>query len=93
MKKSFREEISMNKKYIVKNDYEKLFYFVLSDKEDIKEQLEKVFNITKGQGFTLEYSETQIKLIDYFHWETRAEFEIVSIEDTDEDVCYNKQNL
>jgi len=78
----------MNKKYIIKNNCDNELTFVLSGEKEIDEQLLEVFAIEKGYGFTVEHSAEQIKIVDYFHGETRAAFEIISIEDTSEDVCY-----
>ena len=83
----------MNKKYTVKNDYDRCSYFVLSAETNLQEQLEQVFSIRKGYGFSLEYDEKTIRIIDYFHGETRASFEIVNIEETNDEICYTQQQL
>ena len=67
-----------------------IIYFLLffQVKKKIKEQLEEVFTIRPGYGFSVEYTEECIKIVDYFHGETRAVFEIISVEDTFEDISY-----
>lgn len=83
----------MNKKYTVKDSFDLSSFFIISEEKDKKEQLEKVFSIQKGYGFCIDYTETDIRIVDYFHGETRASFKILYIEDTDEEVCYVRQKL
>jgi len=82
------KDFSMNKRLIAKNAFGKTVYCVLSSTEDYKEQIEKVFNIERGRGFSIDLTDTEIKLVDYFHGDTVATFDILSLEDTKEDVLY-----
>lgn len=47
---------------------------------DLKTHLEQHFDIRKGYGFSLELWEDSVRIVDYFHGETRAEFRILSRE-------------
>ena len=83
----------MNKKMVVKNALGKVVYCVLSSEEDYEEQLKEVFGIVPGQGFTIEIWGKEIRYIDYFHGETRAKFDILSMEDTELPVELNWKNI
>jgi len=74
----------MNQKYILQNNFGEKYCCVLSPNEDVKTQWEAIFNIHKGQGFSVEPGKDRIEIVDYFHGETRAAFKILSVEDTDE---------
>ena len=78
----------MNKRLLLKNSDGEPVYCILSAEEDRQTELEKVFSIQKGYGFSVEYTDREIRLVDYFHGETRARFTILSTEDTEEPVLY-----
>lgn len=77
----------MNKKLVYKTPHGDIRYCVLDSAKDYKSQLEQVFGIIKGQGFSIELHEKNIELRDYFAGETRASFPIIAIEDCDLPVC------
>ncbi len=79
----------MNKKLTVINDSGKRLFCIVSSDKDLEEQMKDVLGVTPGYGMTVEVTETQVRLVDYFHGDTRAAFTIVSMEDTDEDVYLN----
>jgi hypothetical protein len=78
----------MNKKIRFLNAFGQEKYCVFSPNEDLREQWEKVLGVEKGQGFSVDVKEDRACLVDYFHGETRAEFIILSVEDTDLEVNY-----
>ncbi len=73
----------MNKKIVYKTEHGDVRYCVVDPEKDYKSQLEQVFGITPGYGFSIELKEKEIQLRDYFAGETRASFLIISIEDSD----------
>ncbi len=83
----------MNKKLVFKNNLGKVVYCVLNTTDDMKSQLETIFAIQKGYGFTVDFDEKHIHIVDYFHGETRASFDVISFEDTNEDVNYQMNEL
>lgn len=78
----------MNKKIVFENNHGKKVYFILSDTVDLKTQLLETFSISAGHGLTVEMTEKQIEIVDYFHADTVARFEILSILETDQEPCY-----
>lgn len=76
----------MNSKLTVLNDSGKRLYCILSSEQDFKKQMESVLAVTPGYGMSVDISTDVIRLVDYFHGDTRATFTIISIEDTDEPV-------
>ncbi|MBP3381847.1 MAG: hypothetical protein J6L00_04280 [Clostridia bacterium] len=74
----------MNSKVTVVNGDGKKLSCILSSEEDFKKQIESVLSVTPGYGMSVDISTDVIRLVDYFHGDTRATFTIVSIEDTDE---------
>ena len=77
----------MNSKVTVVNSDGKKLSCILSSEEDFKKQIESVLSVTPGYGMSVDISTDVIRLVDYFHGDTRATFTIVSIEDTDEPTC------
>jgi len=75
----------MNKRYTLKNSDNEFFTCIIDPGQEEKEQWEAVFAIDKGYGFTAERWGEQVKIVDYFHGETRASFQIISVEDTAEE--------
>lgn len=76
----------MNKRLTVKTELGDLRYCVLSAEKDYEKQLEELLGVTAGAGFSVKLCDDAVKLVDYFHGETRASFEIISFEDSEEDV-------
>lgn len=79
----------MQKKICLRNSFEKKVACVVCAEAPLQKELEKVFIEHPGQGFSLEVTETAVRIVDYFAGETRAEFQILSIEDTDEPLRYH----
>ena len=73
--------VDMNQKLTVVDSDQKERYCVISPQKDLREQLKEVFAIRSGYGFTVEVSEKEVRLVDYFAGETRASFTIVGLED------------
>ena len=85
-RKAAAERISeMNKRYVLKNSDGQLFACVISPDRSEDEQWCAIFAIEKGYGFTTERWGNKVKIVDYFHGDTRAEFTVVSVEDTTEE--------
>ena len=72
----------MNKKYIVKAPNEKTVFCVLSPDQPAKEQLAAVLQV-HGGGLSVELTDKEILVMDYFHGSPMAIFTILSLEDTD----------
>ena len=79
---------STNLRLVLKNDKDETVYCIISKEADRKTELEKVFSIKRGYGFTVEYYDTCIEIVDYFAGETRATFKILDQEDTTDEVVY-----
>ncbi len=79
----------MNKKYTVKNKFGQTVYCILDPSKNLEEQLGKVLALHPGCGLGVDLYPTKIKVVDYFVGETVGEFEILSVEDTDEPTVYN----
>ena len=77
----------MNKKLVYKTEHGDVRYCILDPTIDYIPQLEQVFGIKKGYGFSVEMGEKEIRLRDYFAGETRASFPIITMEDTELPVC------
>ncbi len=73
----------MNKKLTVQTEFGDRRCCVLSPEREPEEQLMEVLGFSKGYGITVELSEKYVKVIDYFHGETRGSFTIVSMEDSE----------
>lgn len=73
----------MNQKITVLDADHKERYCIISSQGTLQEQLKEVFSIRPGYGFTVEVSDKNIRLVDYFAGETRASFEIINIEECD----------
>ena len=83
----------MNKKIVYKTQFNEERYCVLDPTKDYTPQLQQVFGITPGRGFSIEMNEKEIELRDYFAGETRASFEIIAIEDSDLPVCLEQVKM
>lgn len=77
----------MTKKIIFKTAHGDIRCCVLDPTKDYTSQLEQVFGIIKGHGFSIELHPKEIQLRDYFAGETRASFPIIAIEDSSLPVC------
>lgn len=86
-------ELMMNLYLTMRNEHNKKVYCIVSKNENLVSEMEKVFSITNGYGFSVECYKDKIKIIDYFHGETRASFAILSIEETDENTIYQLISL
>ena len=78
---------------ILENDDRKQFCCILQKASDYTEQFEKVWDVKKGYGFSVECYADRVELRDYFAGETRATFRIMSMEETDEPVSYRLQKI
>ena len=78
-----------NKKIEAVNALGKNVYCVLSSELSFDEQLNEVFGFKKGAGYSAEMVGDKILIKDYFHGDTVAQFEIISITDTNMDVDLN----
>ena len=83
----------MNKKIVYKTEHGNIRYCVIDPKEDSKLQLEQVFGITPGYGYTVEMNENEIRIVDYFAGDTRAYFSIISIEECQLPVILEQVNM
>ena len=72
----------MNKKYIVKAPNEETVFCVLSPDQPAKEQLASVLQV-HGGGLSVELTDKEILVMDYFHGSPMTIFTILSLEDTD----------
>ena len=79
----------MNKKITVTNDNQEQLFCVVSAEQDLEEQMREVLGVTPGYGMSVDIYPDKIKLVDYFHGDTRATFSILSMEDTNDPVCLN----
>ena len=76
----------MNVKYTVRTPKGETAYCVLSRGEKFGYQLEEMMQVGHNNGVCVEVDETWISVLDYYHAETMAKFEILSTEDTEESV-------
>ena len=76
----------MNKKFTVQTPKGEMAYCVLSDEKDYGYQLEEMMQVGHSNGVCVEVDEKWISVLDYYHAETMAKFEILSTEDTEESV-------
>lgn len=83
----------MKKKIVFRNQWNEDRYCVLEPAEDYTPQLEKVFGITKGYGMSVDMYEDKILIRDYFAGDTRAEFQIIAMEDSDLPVCLEQVKI
>lgn len=67
------------------------FFCVLEEAADYTDQMEQVFDIRKGYGFSIRCLADRIELYDYFAAEVRATFRVVKESPTEEAVCYHLQ--
>ena len=76
----------MNKKFTVRTPRGETAYCVLSREKDYGYQLEEMMQVGHSNGVCVEVDETWISVLDYYHAETMAKFEILSTEETEEPV-------
>ncbi len=81
-----RKGTTMNKKLTFKAPNGKICYCVLNGEQDLKEQIEKVFDILGG-GHTARFDNEKIYIMDIYHWDPVAIYEVISVEDCDMEVC------
>ncbi len=72
----------MNRKLVIKNSSGEIVYCVLRQEEPYEEQLEKVFSINSGCGFSVMLNKKSVVIRDYYAGENRAELEIISFKTT-----------
>ena len=78
-----------NKKVTVKNSEGEIRYCILLGGKDLREQFNSWY-FGCGQpssGMTIRFDGSQLSVVDYYYNETRASFDVISIEDTNEDVA------
>ena len=73
----------MNKKITVKTPHGKVCYAVFDKERSDSEQICELFGIDGEHGISVEFQGEQIVVTDYYHAEPMAEFDILSIDDTD----------
>lgn len=78
----------MNKKYVLKNPHGETVFCVIDGTKIADDEFKKVLSVTAGQGFSVDVYEDEVRLVDYFHGETRATYEILSVTDTDTPTQY-----
>lgn len=83
----------MNQKVVLKNDSEKAVYCVVSPEETLTQAMEKVFDIKPGYGLSIAVDDRSVTITDYFHGDTLARFELLSITPTDAPLCYHLSPL
>ena len=78
----------MNKKITVRNDQGTVCYCILSGNENLEDQFNEWYFGSKlpNGGICVRFDEKTLSVVDYFYNERMAEFDVVSIEDTDEDL-------
>ena len=76
----------MNKKLTFKAPNGNICYCVLSGEQDLKEQIERIFAMT-GDGYITRFDNKEISIIDIYHWDPIAVYEVISVEDCDMEVC------
>ena len=74
----------MNLQYILQNGEGRKYRCVLSSETNQTDQWERIFDIKKGYGFSVDLWKDRVDIVDYFHGETRATFRILSVEETEE---------
>lgn len=76
----------MNQKIVVRSNDGKVRYCVLSGERDLQEQFNEWYfgEPHPGHGLAVDFSSHTFKITDYFHAETRATFDVLSVEDTKE---------
>ncbi len=79
----------MNKKVTIENSSGKIVYCVLDGNQSLQSQINEVFGHKQGQGYSAEIDEKEIIIRDYFAGDVRACLKVISIEDTNEEVCFN----
>ena len=75
----------MNKKLTVLTPRGNVAYCVLSPSKDYEKQLEELFDI-HGHGLCVVFDKKTLKVRDYFCDETMATFEVLSFEDSEDEV-------
>ena len=77
----------MNKKITVKTPNGAVRYCVLDGNASFSEQLKRdVFSISND--YTVEYCKDKIEVLDVYHQETIAVFEVLSVEDCEMNVTH-----
>ena len=83
----------MNKKYVLKNPHGETVFCVIDGTQNADEEFKKVLNIESGHGFSVDVYEDEVRLVDYFHGDTRAKYEILAVTDTDTPLQYHFEKM
>lgn len=78
----------MNLRVTLKNDQNETVYCVVSQEQELEQEMARVFSIQKGYGLGISVTKTQVKVINYFRADTLASFDIVSIVPTEKPLQY-----
>lgn len=78
----------MNLRVTLKNDENKIVYCVVSQAQELKQEMEQVFSIQQGCGLGISVTKTKVKVVNYFRADTLASFEILSSTPTEEPLQY-----
>ena len=76
----------MNKKLTMKSPRETIVFCVVDENKPLVEQLKTVWGFESGNGMTVDVVNNEVQIIDYYHWSCVAKFDIISFEDTNEEV-------
>lgn len=78
----------MNKKITVRNDEGKVRYCVLSGERDLERQFNKWYfgSESADMGYKVNLDSHEFSVVDYYVGETRVTFEVLGIDDTEEDI-------
>ena len=85
----------MNKKITVQNGHGNLTYCILSGDENLEDQLNRWYygSPNPEHGLCVQFNNSEIAVVDYYHAETIGSIKVVSIEDTDEEPILQWINL
>ena len=83
----------MNKKVTVKTEHGDIVYCVVNGESPIEKQLGNFWNTDGNGGLSTRLKNNQIQIVDYFHDELFAFFDILSIEDTELEVDYKWKQI
>lgn len=76
----------MNQKITVKTQRGDICYFIIDPEKDIDAQLAHLHGHTSDHGVTARMRNHRIELVDYFHNDVMGFHDILSVEDTTEEV-------
>lgn len=75
----------MNKKITVRSEVKGICYCILSGERDLEEQFNVLLfgSAQGGGGVCARFDGKTLRVVDYFHDDTMARFDVIDIEDTD----------